>query len=272
MKMKYAFVALLLSTAAAYAEGAPYAPCDYPGQYAHCPTTPTPQPEPTPTNINVKNKVAAEAKARAQALALAKQKQLQEQRQKQQQRQDQSQIANGGQGGKGGNARAKTGDIRNVGNTNIEAVANAPIMNPGNSMMGCTSGVLLTVSFGSCKADVFPYVRQAGGDRIALAHLANVHGPANKALRANGLAETADERYDRQTREARAQMMYKTYQPRPDRTQLTVGFTISYCTVVERHWNGVPKNINAVPPSSLPICVQYHGLEMVKGRTGRSKG
>jgi len=233
-----------------------------PGDYEFCPPAPTPEPVPvgdvTNTITNTANAAAiSAAQAKARAKAISKQRQKQRQRQQQNQRQRQSQNAYGGAGGAGG-----TSTVRNVGNVNVEAVANAPTMDVGQSMMGSASGSFLGVSFGRAKADVFPYMRQAGGDRIALAHLGNVHGPANKALRANGLAETAKERDARQTREARAQMMFAIYQPRPDRTQLTVGFAISYCTVIERSWNGVPSNIYAVPSSSLPACAGYHGLDL----------
>lgn len=263
--IKPAFTALLLSAAPALAEGVPYAPCDYPGQYAHCPSTPTSN---TNTNTNVAGAVAgaaAGAVSGSSSKATAKGGRGG----------NASSVSHGGAGGSakatGGKAvanggrqsqRSRTGDVRNVGNVNVEAVANAPTMDVGNSMMGSTSGSLLGAAFGHAKADVFPYMRQAGGDRIALAHLGNVHGPANKALRANGLAETAKERDARQIREARAQAMFSIYQPRMDQVSITVGGKVSYCKVIERHWNGVPSNIFATPAKSLPLCASYHGVDL----------
>jgi hypothetical protein len=262
--IKPAFTALLLSAGSASATlvcpGGQTYPQHGPGDYEFCPTTPTPDPVPvgdvTNTITNTANAAAisaAQAKARAKAIA----KQRQKQRQRQQQHQRQSQKAYGGAGGTGGNST-----VRNVGNVNVEAVANAPTMDVGQSMMGSASGSFLGVSFGRAKADVFPYMLQAGGDRIALAHLGNVHGPANKALRANGLAETTKERDARQSREARAQMMFAIYQPRMDQVSITVGGKVSYCKVIERHWNGVPSNIFATSAKSLPLCASYHGVNL----------
>lgn len=95
--IRASITALLLSAAPALAEGVPYAPCDYPGQYAHCPA-PTPQPN-DPLSV-----------ALQQAMA---------------QGQAQGQIATGGKGGRGGNAQATGGRGGNAVSKNSNRNANS---------------------------------------------------------------------------------------------------------------------------------------------------
>lgn len=82
--IRASITALLLSAAPALAEGVPYAPCDYPGQYAHCPSTPQPN----------------------DALSVALQQAM---AQGQAQSQNAVGIGQGGNGGRGGNAKATGG-------------------------------------------------------------------------------------------------------------------------------------------------------------------
>lgn len=140
--IKPAFAALLLTAAPALAEGVPYAPCDYPGQYAHCPSTPQPN---DPLSV-----------ALQQAMA---------QGQAQGQSQNAVGIGQGGNakatGGRGGNAvsknsnrnansnRASTGPISIDNRTRQAASSAAAVTLPSNLTANCFGDVNPSGSFGA---------------------------------------------------------------------------------------------------------------------------
>ena len=259
--------ALLLTAAPALSEGVPYAPCDYPGQYAHCPA-PTPQPTPTSnTNTNVAGAVAGAA---AGAVSGSSSK---------------ASVGNvsakGGRGGNavahggsGGNAKATggkavanggrqrqsqsahTGNIRNVGNTNVESSASsavAPsIAGCGGTAGGGFSAAIQTFGFGvsaaRCKGDRFRQVVEAEelaaqGRTAGMAYLAQVDGSSRKAF-GDGVVDI--------------------------REDVISTAASAACQVVSRHRNGAPKEVRAYPrpgrtkADALASCLSVRGLFLVQ--------
>lgn len=100
--IRASITALLLSAAPSLAEGVPYAPCDYPGQYAHCPG-------PTPTPGDALSVALQQAMAQGQA---------------QSQNATGVGIGQGGNGGRGGNAKATGGRGGNAVSKNSNRNAN----------------------------------------------------------------------------------------------------------------------------------------------------
>lgn len=276
--IKPAIAALLLSAAPALAEGVPYAPCDYPGQYAHCPA-PTPQPNPTSnTNTNT-NAAGAIAGASAGAISGSSSKaSVGNVSAKGGRGGNASSVSHGGSakaaGGKavanggrqrqgqnqravarGGNQSARTGNLTNVNNYEEAAhTAIAPsIAGCGGTAGGGFSAAIQTFGFGvsaaRCKGDRFRQVVDAEelaaqGRTAGMAYLAQVDGSSRKAFR----GDVVDIRKDVISTAASAA-----------------------CQVVSRHANGAPKEVRAYPKpgrtkgEALASCLSVRGLFLVGG-------
>lgn len=271
--IRASITALLLSAAPALAEGVPYAPCDYPGQYAHCPA-PTPQPQPEPTsNTNTNTNVAgAVAGAAAGAVSGSSSKaSVGNVSAKGGRGGNASSVSHGGAGGSakatggkavahGGRQRqsqsARTGNIRNVGNTNVDTAASsavAPsIAGCGGTAGGGFSAAIQTFGFGvsaaRCKGDRFRQVVEAEelaaqGRTAGMAYLAQVDGSSRKAF-GDGVVDIRDDVISTAASAA--------------------------CQVVSRHRNGAPKEVRAYPrqgrtkADALASCLSVRGLFLVQ--------
>lgn len=92
-------------SSSAHAENAPYAPCDYPGQYAHCSQVGIGGGDTLTNALRQVFKGTAQARSNAKSSSRSNQKQQQRQRQKQSQRQ--RQVAHGGNVNGSGNSNVR---------------------------------------------------------------------------------------------------------------------------------------------------------------------
>lgn len=269
--IKTAFAALLLSAGTASATlvcpGGYTDPNRGPGDFEYCPQTPTPHPTPTSntnTNTNVAGAVAgaaAGAVSGSSSNASAKGGRGG----------NASSVSHGGAGGSakatggkavanGGRQRqsqsARTGNISNVGNTNVESSASsavAPsIAGCGGTAGGGFSAAIQTFGFGvsaaRCKGDRFRQVVEAEelaaqGRTAGMAYLAQVDGSSRKAF-GDGVVDI--------------------------REDVISTAASAACQVVSRHRNGAPKEVRAYPrqgrtkADALASCLSVRGLFLVQ--------
>lgn len=263
MKTSILAFAVVMCGSAAWAEG-PYAPCEYPGQYAHCPGTTNPS---SNTNNNVllnQNNSASYADSRSQSKsqsqAQSKSKSISNSNSqatggKAQQGQTQSQrVKTGNSISRGGNSTARNGNISNVNNyEESAATALAPsIAGCGGTAGGGFSAAVQTygfgVSVGRCKGDRFEQVliaeeRAASGMYAGVGYLAAVDGSSRKALSGHVV---------------------------DIREEVIETAASAACQVVEKHPNGRPKHVRAYPKpgrtkdEALASCLKVRGLFLVQ--------